>query len=187
MVSRRGLADRAPRPGRVVGGELRQRPVDVGDEHLDPHRPALTQVDGGLVLVVLDRGQQAGQVLDRVVGLQPGRLVGDEPVAVGVGLVERVVGERLDDVEQRGAERLVVAGGHAAGYELLALGLDEGPDLLAAGLAQVVRLGQVVAGDLLGHPHDRLLVDHQPVGVAEDLLEIGVEVGDRWRPFFRSA
>ena len=44
-----------------------------------------------------------------IVRLEPGRLVGDEPVAVGVGLVERVVGERLDDVEQLRAELLAVA------------------------------------------------------------------------------
>ena len=111
-------------------------------------------------------------------GLEPCRLVSDEPVAVGVGLVEGVVGERFDDVEQLGAQSLLVPGGDAAGHELLALGLDERPVLLPARLAQVVRLGQVVAGDLLGHPHDRLLVDHQPVGVAEDRFEVGVEVRD---------
>ena len=51
-------------------------------------------------------------------GLEPGRLVGDEAVPVGVGLVERVVGEGLDDVEQRGAELAAVALGDAAGHEL---------------------------------------------------------------------
>ena len=95
--------------GGEVGGELGQGAVDVGDQHLDAERPALAEVDGGLVLVVLDRGEQAGQVLDRVVGLQPGRLVGDEAVAVGVRLVEGVVGEGLDDVEEGGAELLAVA------------------------------------------------------------------------------
>ena len=39
------------------------------------------------------------QVLGRVVRLEVGGLVRDEPVAVGVALVEGVVGELLDDVE----------------------------------------------------------------------------------------
>ena len=164
------------------GGELGGRQVDVGHPHLDAHRAALGQVDGRLVLAVLHRGQQGGQVLDRVVGLEPGRLVGDQAVAVGVALVEGVVGEGLDDVEQLVAELPAVAGGLAAGDELVPLVPDHLADLLAAGLAEVVGLGQRVARDLLGHPHDRLLVDHQPVGVAQDLLEVGVEVRDRLPP-----
>ena len=84
----------------VEGGEVRGRRVDVGHQDVDAHGAALGQVDGRLVLVVLDAGEQGGQVLDGVVGLQPGRLVGDQAVAEGVRLAEGVVGERLDDVEQ---------------------------------------------------------------------------------------
>ena len=162
-----------------VRGELGQRAVDVGDLDLDAEGPALAEVDGGLVLVVLDRGQQAGQVLDRVVGLQPGGLIGDEPVAVGVGLVEGVVGEGLDDVEEGRAERLAVAGGYATFDELDAFFGNESPVLLAARLAQIVGLGERVPGELLGHPHDRLLVDHEAVGVGQDVGEVRVFVGDR--------
>ena len=75
--------------------------------------------------------------------------------------------------------RVAVAGRDAAGDELVALLGDDLADLLAHRLAQVVRLGERVAGDLLRHPHHRLLVDHQAVGVAEDLLEVRVQVLDR--------
>jgi hypothetical protein len=60
-------------------GEVRRRQVDVGHQHLDAHLPALVEVDGGLVLVVLDAGEQRSEVLDRVVRLQVGGLVADEP------------------------------------------------------------------------------------------------------------
>ena len=51
--------------------------------------------------------------------------------------------------------------------------------LLPAGPTQQVGVGQRVAGDLLGHAHHRLLVDHQPVRVAEDFDEVLVVVDDR--------
>ena len=103
------LIRRRPDRGEVGGGG-----VHVRHPHLDAEGAALGQVDGGLVLVPLDRRQEGGQVLDGMVRLQPGRLIGDETVAVGVGLVEGVVGEGLDDVEKLGAEGLVVAlGGHS--------------------------------------------------------------------------
>ena len=93
----------------AVRRELGHRAVHVGHQHVDAHGPALGQVHRRLVLVVLDRGQQRRHVLDRVVRLEPRRLVGHEAVAVGVGLVEGVVGERLDDVEELRAQLLAVA------------------------------------------------------------------------------
>ena len=111
-------------------------------------------------------------------GLQVGRLVGDEPVAEGVALGERVVGEALDDVEQPGAEVAAVARRLAAVDELGPLLGHQLADLLAARLAQVVGVGQRVAGEALAHAHHRLLVDHQPVGVGQDLLGVRVDVAD---------
>jgi len=117
-----------------------------------------------------------------MVDLEPGGLVGDEAVAVGVRLVEGVVGEGLDDVEQLSAQLVAVPLGGAAGFELLALGGNEDAVLLAAGLAEVVGLLQGVAGELLGDPHDRLLVDHEALCVAQDGLQVLVQVADRLAP-----
>ena len=99
-----------------------------------------------------------------------------------MGLVEGVVRERLDDVEQLLAQRLAVALLHTAGDELLPLGGDEHPVLLATGLSQVVGFLQGIAGEALRHPHDRLLVEHQAVGVTEDRLRVGVKVSDGLTP-----
>ena len=112
-------------------------------------------------------------------GLEKGGVVGDEAVAERMALVERVVGERLDDVEQRGAQVAAVARCLTPRHELLSLLGDQFPDFLATSLAKVVGFGEGVAGDLLGDAHHRLLVDHQAVGVTEHFLQIGVEVGDR--------
>ena len=117
-----------------------------------------------------------------MVRLQPGRLVGDEAVAEGVRLAERIVSERLDDVEQLRPELVAVTLRDAALHELLALGRDERPVLLAAGFAEVVGLFQGVPGETLCHPHHRLLIQHQPVGIPEDRLHVGMEVGEGLPP-----
>ena len=158
--------------------EVRQRTVDVGDGDLDAHGPALGQVHRGLVEVGLDAGQKRREVLGRVVRLEEGGLVGDVAVAVAVALVERVVGEGLDDVEPGGAQLGAVAGGLATLDELGALLGDELAHLLPTRLPEVVGVGQGVPREALGDPHDPFLVDAQPVGVAEDLLGVGVQVGD---------
>ena len=49
-----------------------------------------------------------------------------------MALVERVVGERLDDVEQRGAQVAAVAGCLTPRHEFLSLLGDQFPDLLPA-------------------------------------------------------
>ena len=73
----------------VVGG------VDVGRQHVDPHLLAAVDEERDLVLGVHHRGDHRRHVLGRVVGLQVGGPVGDQPVAGGVGLVEGVVGGRF--------------------------------------------------------------------------------------------
>ena len=109
-----------------------------------------------------------------MVRLQPRGLVRDEAVADAVRLVERVVGERLDRVEVALRELGGVTVADAALDELAPLLRDELADLLAGRLAQVVGFFERVAGELLRRAHQLLLVDHQPVGGAEDLLEIGM-------------
>ena len=47
--------------------------------------------------------------------------------------------------------------------------------LLAHRLAQVVGLGERVAGELLRHPHHALLIDHQAVRVAEQFFDHVIE------------
>ncbi len=154
-----------------------------GGSTVMPNLPAVGQVDGRLVLVVAHRGEQPGHVLGRIVGLEVGGPVGHQPVAGGVRLVERVVGERQHGVPQRlDGRRREPVGLHAFG-EALELLLEHLALLLAHRLAQDVGAGQRVAGHLLRDAHDLLLVDDQPVGLGEDLaqrlLELGVDRFDR--------
>jgi hypothetical protein len=82
------------------GGEVADRLVHVGREHLDAHPAALVEVDRELVAGVSDAREQRRHVLGRVVSLEVRRPVRDDPVGRRVGLVERVVGERQQDVPQ---------------------------------------------------------------------------------------
>ena len=119
----------------VVGG------VDVGRQHLDPHLLAAVDEERHLVFGVHHRGDHRRHVLGRVVGLQIGGAVGDQPVAGGVGLVERVVGRRFVQLPEvrgdvRRGPRLL-----QAGHELVLHRRHQVALLLADRLAQVVRLG----------------------------------------------
>ena len=126
----RALADvldrEQPEPDRLaLDGELDAGAVDVGRQDLDPHPAALGDRGGDLLLVRAERGQDARHVLDRVVRLEVGRLVGDQAVAGRVGLVEAVALERLE----RGEDLVDDLGRDAAlgglGDELLALGAQD--------------------------------------------------------------
>ena len=91
-----------PEPDRVaLDGELEVAGVDVRREDRDAEPAALGDGGRDLLLVRAERRQDAGHVLDGVVGLQVGRLVGDEAVAGRVGLVEAVPLEGLEGLEHR--------------------------------------------------------------------------------------
>ena len=77
-----------------------------------------------------------------MVRLEVGDLVRHIAVAVGVRLVEGVVGELRNDVEHLDGERLVVALVDHTGGELFPLLLHRFADLLAHRLAEGVRLGE---------------------------------------------
>ncbi len=94
------VADRG-QPETDVGArrrEVRVGRVDVRRQHLDAHPAALVEVQRALALVVTHRGEQRRHVLGRIVGLEVAGPVRDESVAGRVRLVERVVGERDEDV-----------------------------------------------------------------------------------------
>src|SRR4028118_1389485 len=153
------------------GGEVPGGLVDVRREHLDAHPAALGEVDRAAVLVVADAGEQPGHVLGRVVRLEVRRPVGDQPVRRRVGLVERVVGERDEDVPQGLDRRVGEPALLHAGLEADELRVQDRLLLLAHRAAQQVGLAEGVPGDLLRDRHDLLLVDDQAVGRAEDVLQ----------------
>ena len=85
--------------GVALDGELEVALVDVGRQDVDPHPAALGDGRRDLLLVRAEGGQHRGHVVDRVVRLHVRGLVGDQPVARGVGLVEAVALERLEGLE----------------------------------------------------------------------------------------
>ena len=100
----RALADVLDReqaePDRVaLDRELEVAAMDVRRQDLDRHPAALGDRRRDLLLVRAEGGQHGGHVVDRVVRLHVGGLVGDEAVARGVGLVEAVALERLERLE----------------------------------------------------------------------------------------
>ena len=157
----------------IDGCKVELGAVDVGHQDPNPHRAAFVQVQGGAVLVTLDRGEQRRHVLGRVVRLEPCGLVGHKPVRRRVRSVEAVAGEVLDEAEQLLGERFVVAVGETAGDELLLLLAHDGRDLLAHRLAQHVGFDHREPGHLLSNLHHLFLVHHDPVGVAQNPLEFG--------------
>ena len=117
-----------------------------------------------------------------MVGLEVGGLERDVGVGGGVALVEAVARELLHEVEQ--------LGGHVGRHAVATRALDEDAAvlghllglLLAHRAAQQIGAAQRVASDGLRDAHDLLLVDHDAVGLAEDLLEARVEVLDLLTP-----
>ena len=124
-------------------------------------------------------GQVGGHELRRVVGLQPGRLVGDQAVGCGVGFVERVAREGLHLIKQVLGELVLHAIGLRASHEIAAHLGHFCLVLLAHGLAQNVRLAEAEAGQLPGDLHHLLLVDDGAEGAAQERLQIMVGVGHR--------
>ena len=100
----RALADvldrQQPEPDRLVlDRELDLAAADRRRPDLDAQPAALRDGGGDLLLVVPERRQDGRHVVDREVRLEVRGLVGDQPVARGVGLVEPVALERLEGRE----------------------------------------------------------------------------------------
>ena len=93
-----------------------------------------------------------------------------------MGFVEAVTGELLHQVEDRAGGFGIHALGAGAVDEDAALALHLVGLLLAHGPAQQVGVAQRVTGQLLGDLHHLLLVDHDALGLAEQRLQIRVQV-----------
>ena len=144
--------------------------VYVWCEHPQAIGLGVLHQEGDLVGVIHFRGQGGGQKLRRVVGLEPGGLIGDDRIGGGVALVKAILRKLLHEVKELGGQGRAVA--------LLLRALQENTALLghflglllAHGPAQQVRTTQGVARHDLGNLHDLLLVDDDAVGGREALF-----------------
>ena len=164
-----GEADRLLALGRRLDAEFGAGAVDVGRQDRDAEPRAFLHVAGELVGVRQIQRHRGGEEGDGVVRLQPGRLVADQRIGGRVGFVEAVVGEALHQVEDLGGLLRRDAAALGAVAEDLALGFHLRADLLAHGAAQQVGGAEAVAGQVLRDLHDLFLIDHDAVGLGQDV------------------
>ena len=179
------VADALHAGGRNFRGEAQLRCVEIRRQDIDAHAVTLANEDADLVGVVDFVRKQRGHELDRVVGLEIGRPIGNVAVAGGVGLVEAIAGEHLDLGEDLAGERL-------ADVVVLGRALDELAALLGHFLrvffahraAQQVGTAERVAGEQFGRVLHLFLIDHHAVGIAAHLFEQRMLVGGLLAAFF---
>ena len=159
--------------------EARHRRVDVGREDLYSRVADLLHVGGHLLLLRADlAGEVGGHELGVVVRLEPGSLVGDEGVGGAVRLVETVPRELGHDVEDLDGRLLVYPPADAPRGELCALLLHDVRLLLSHGATEQVSLAEGVTGEQGRALHHLLLVEDDPVGLSQHVLEQRVQVLD---------
>ena len=156
--------------------------VHVRRQHGEAVGARLGDVRDHLVGIVLLRGEQRGHELDRMVRLQPGRLIRDQSIRGGMALVERVGRELLHRIEELGRELHVDAVPGAALDEAAALLRHEVGLLLPHRAAEQIGAAERIPAQHLRDLHHLLLVDDHPVGVAQDGLEARVRVADTLAP-----
>ena len=175
--------DRAQRIGdrQDAAGMFAHVEVDVGavdrrrrDADAEPLR--LGAELGELVGVRLVERHRGGEELGGMVGLEPGGPVGDQRVGRRVALVEAVVGEARQQVEDLVGQRLGQAARLRAADEARALGVHLRLDLLAHRAAQHVGFAERIARQLARDLHHLFLVDDDAEGLAQDRLDLGVDV-----------
>ena len=173
-------ADALPLIGHLLDAELLPGPIHVWLQQRNPQPGALAGGKRDAVGVVGGGPQHRGHIGDRVVRFQIRGLVGDGAVADGMGLVEGVTRERLDQREDALRLSPRVAQGHRSFHEALTLALHHLGDLLAHRLAHHVGLAQGVAGELLRDLEHLVLIDDDAVGLVQDPGQVGVGVADRF-------
>ena len=126
--------------------------VDRGRLDLDAEPLGLGAEFRELVGIAHVERHRRREELDRIIRLHIGGLIGDQRVGGGVALVEAVVGEALEQFEDRLGLRSIDAALDAAGDEAAALLLHLAADLLAHGATQQVGFAERIAGEDLRAP-----------------------------------
>ena len=159
-----------------LDGEVGLALVEVGRQAGHAHAPHIVDEDGQLFGQMDIEGHRPGIEFRRIMGLEPGGLIGEQRVGGGVRLVEAIAGKLVDQVEQLvRLGRLDVALGTALD-EAQALGVHFRLDLLAHGAAQKVGVAKRVAGQDLRGLHHLFLIDEDAIGFFEDRLQQDVRI-----------
>ena len=89
-----------------------------------------------------------------------------------MGLVESVLGELLPVLPDLVQGLFRVAFSHSSGHELVLELVQDGYLLLSHRLTQLVCLALGETGEFLGKEHDLLLIDSDPICVAQEFLHV---------------
>jgi len=142
----------------------------------------LLEIDRQLVGEVDIAIHHAGHEFHRVIGLEPGGLVAHHRVGGGVGLVEAVIGEFLQQVKDLVGLAFVHTVGHRARLEFRAFPGHLGGDLLAHGAAQQIGAAKAVARHDLRDLHHLFLIDDDALGLFEDVVDQRMDALDLAQP-----
>ena len=170
------VEDRAPSLSVVTDIEEDAGAVDRGRLDTDAEALRLPAKLGELVGIVEVEGHRPRQKLDRVIGLEIGRLECDERVGCSVALVEAVIGELGEEVEDLVGLALVQPTLDGALHEPLALGVHLRLDLLAHGAPQEVGIAERIAGKELCDLHHLFLVDDDAKRLLQDRFELRMRI-----------
>ena len=161
----------------VAHAKGRQRGIDAGGHDADAKAPAhLFGIGGQLVSQVDVAVHHGGHELHRVVRLQPGRLIADHRIGGRMGFVEAIVCEFLQQVKDLARlRRRNAVGLRRALDELRAFLCHFLGNLLAHRAPQQVRPAQAVSRHDLGNLHHLFLIDDDPLGFFQDMVDGGVD------------
>ena len=112
-----------------------------------------------------------GHELNRVVRLQPRGLVADHGIGGGVGFVETVVGELVQQVPNLNRLRLINPILTRTFQELRAFNIHRLLQLLTHRAAQQVRAAKRVSRHLLRDLHHLFLINDDALGLVEDMVD----------------
>ena len=147
----------------VVNLECGPAVVDVRRQDVNGMAATLGHVLDDAIRGMHFTGQQGGQEFDGKVGLEIGGLVGDQRIGRTVGFIEPITAELLHQVEYRFGLIFRNVVFPRAGHETVpVLGHLRG-DFFAHGLAQVIRFGHGIIGQIGGNLHDLFLVENDAV------------------------
>jgi len=171
LYRRQAKADLAP-----YNTEVHQALIDIGRQDFNPQPAAFFNIQGYLVGVFHNAGNEGRHVLDGIIGLEVGRLVGHQGIGSRMALVKTVTGKVGHQVED--------VAGHIGGYsllcgtgqELLPLGSNNLRLFLAHGPAQKIGLAEAETGQVAGNLHDLLLIEDNPIGLGQNWLQGRMQV-----------
>ena len=171
----------------VLDRERRLGAVDARRDQTDFQAVDLLLVDAELVGQVDVAIHHAGHEFDRVVRLEPCRLIADHGIGGGVGFVEAVIGElvqQIPDLLRLGLIHVVFG---STGQEFRALGVHCLLNLLAHRAAQHIGTAQRIAGHVLRDLHHLLLIDDDALRLIQDMIDGGVQQGALLAPVLHVA